>query len=66
MDPEIFWDYMLSRDREKVIKAYDRLKADEKTTVILHLKRMSGEDGWHEEQRKSASFALKVLNEEQS
>jgi hypothetical protein len=55
------WDGLLSRDAEKVKNVYAGLSAENQKTVLAHLHKMAEESGWHEEQVKSARFALDEL-----
>lgn len=59
--PDVIWDNLLSREDEKVLSAFNLLTEEEKTAVLVHLKRMVEEGGWHEEQQKSARCALEAL-----
>ncbi len=47
---ELLWDMILSRDPDKIMDAYEKLKPEEKDGVLEHLKRMTTEEGWHDEQ----------------
>ncbi len=65
-DPiEMFWEEILSRQRDRILIAFRSLSEDEKAAVLNHLKGMTSEPGWHPEQIRSASTALDVLNDEQ-
>jgi len=59
--PETLWDYLLSRDQNRVRAAFAGLDPAEKKAVLEHLRRMSSEPGWHPEQRESARAALHAL-----
>lgn len=62
-DPlEILWDGLLSRNTERIRAVYAGLDPDSQVEVLQHLERMTTEDGWHPEQRKSAKAALSVLS----
>ena len=61
MDIEEFWDYMLSREPEKITIAFQALSKEEQKNVQNHLKSMAFEDGWLPEQRASAQAALNVI-----
>jgi len=62
IDPvEQFWDNMLSRQPERIRAAYGSLTAADKENLITHLKNMVSEEGWQEEQRKSAQAALDAI-----
>ncbi len=58
---EKFWDQILSRDPERIREAYQNLTGKEQQALIQHLNRMSTENDWHPEQKKSALAALQVL-----
>jgi hypothetical protein len=61
---EQLWDNLLSRQLERVRKAYRSLDKDEQVAVLAHLRKMESEPGWHPEQRTSAIVALEALGEE--
>jgi len=61
LDPEAFWDAILSRDPQQIRTAFAPLGRAEKQAVLQHLYRMATEPGWHPEQRLSARTALKAL-----
>ncbi|MHB1119208.1 MAG: hypothetical protein ACYC11_04020 [Bellilinea sp.] len=62
-DPlEILWDSLLSRNEKQIRAAYERLDPASRNEVMQHLLRMSTEEGWHPEQRKSAQSALLALS----
>jgi hypothetical protein len=58
---EILWDALLSRQAETVRQAFSSLSEGERLAVLVHLRRMANEPGWHPEQRASAQEALKAL-----
>ncbi len=60
-DLETFWAALLSRQPERILAAFHTLSAEEKEAVLVHLKRMAEENGWHPQQRASARTALQVL-----
>jgi hypothetical protein len=65
VDPiEALWEEILSRQLERIQKAFAPLSPEEKTAVLKHLKGMVSEPGWHPEQVVSASQALDALKEE--
>jgi methionine salvage enolase-phosphatase E1 len=65
VDPvEAFWEEILSRQQERIQKAFAPLSPEEKITVLKHLKGMVSEPGWQPEQVVSASQALDALKEE--
>ena len=55
------WEDLLSCQAEKVGQAFAGLDEEAQQAVLEHLHRMVAEEGWHPEQRRSASFALNVL-----
>lgn len=62
-DPlEVLWNKLLSRNPKQIRAAFAGLDAASQTEVLQHLQRMSTEEGWHPEQRKSAEAALAALN----
>ena len=64
-DPiETLWEEILSRQTERIQAAFAALSADEKASVLDHLKQMTSEPGWHPEQIASASKALETLNDD--
>jgi hypothetical protein len=58
---ENLWNDLLSRDAIKAQAAFSRLEIEEQQDVLLHLKRMTTDQGWHPEQRASAAAALEAL-----
>ena len=64
-DPiEAFWEEILSRQQERIQKAFAPLSPEEKFAILNHLKGMVSEPGWQPEQVVSASQALDALKEE--
>ena len=61
---EAFWEEILSRQQERIHKAFAPLSPEEKIAVFNHLKLMVSEPNWHPEQVVSASQALNALKEE--
>lgn len=61
---QIFWDGILSEDREAVLKAYRSVSKEEQLACLKHLRTMISEEGWQEAQIRSAAFALDILNKE--
>jgi hypothetical protein len=59
--PEELWDAILSRESVCISKAWQGLTPEERDTLLAHLERMTGEDGWHPEQVTSAQFALDTI-----
>lgn len=60
---EILWNSLLSRQPDLVREAFSGLNLVEQKAVLSHLHRMTEEDGWHREQRISASIALRELDD---
>jgi hypothetical protein len=58
---ENLWNDLLSRDATKTQAAFFALEIEEQQAVLVHLKRMATEQGWHPEQRASAAAALEAL-----
>ncbi len=62
MDPiEFLWKELLSGEAERTRRAFADLPASEQQAVLLHLRRMSTENGWHPGQAESARAALDAL-----
>ena len=61
VDLEALWERLLSRNAKLVKEAFSELADKERESVLVHLKRMAGEPGWHVEQRRSARSALRIL-----
>ncbi len=61
--PEDVWEAILSRQPGSIRAAFAGLEAAEQAAVLAHLRRMSTEEGWHPEQRRSAQEALAALEE---
>ena len=60
---EQLWDNLLSREVGKIKSSFQHLNQSEQNAIIEHLNRMTSEDGWHPEQKKSAQIALKEIEE---
>ena len=58
---ERLWDNLLSREPDKIKSTFHHLNQSECSAVIEHLNRMTLEDGWHPEQKKSAIIALQII-----
>lgn len=59
---EEFWGHLLSRDAERTRTTFRSLKdAEERQSILAHLRRMATEDGWAEPQRISAQHALDAI-----
>ena len=59
---EDFWGEILSRNKELIRAAIDRLDVIDQEVVLVHLNRMVDEPGWQDEQRISAQVALEALD----
>lgn len=57
------WTEILSREPNRIRKAFKNLTRSEKLSVRAHLIRMTNETGWHPEQIKSASLALEAIKD---
>jgi hypothetical protein len=62
----IFWDAILSREPKQILSVFEILDTATRKAVILHLERMASEEGWLDEQRRSAQVALDVVRAPQS
>ena len=60
-DLETLWEKLLSRQPDLVRAAFSGLAAQERQSVVAHLRSMASESGWHTEQRLSAQSALDAL-----
>lgn len=60
-DLDNFWFEILSKDPDRIDKAWQWLDDDEQHALINHLQRMSSETGWQEGQRRRAQMALAVI-----
>jgi NADH:ubiquinone oxidoreductase subunit E len=59
---ENFWAEILSREPARIQAAMATLEDDEqREAIIVHLRRMTTEEGWLEPQRISAQVALEAL-----
>jgi hypothetical protein len=61
-NPEELWDRILSRQADLIQSAFAHLSPEEQSAVLIHLRRMSEEPRWLEEQRLSAQAALQALS----
>ena len=59
--PDELWDAILSRETQRVLNAWVKLDPEEQTSLLVHLVRMTSEDGWHPEQVTSAQAALDAI-----
>ncbi len=59
---EDFWAEVLSSEPARVRSAMQNLSADERRTVMAHLRRMAAGSGWSEGQRDRARAALDSLD----
>ncbi len=58
---EKLWEALLSRDSATIRSTFNQLPDNEQKNILLHLRRMANEPGWHPEQRISAQAALEAL-----
>jgi len=63
IDPDFFWEELLSGEPQRAQAVFAPLSNDEKRAVRAHLGRMVSESGWQAAQRKSARAALNALEE---
>jgi hypothetical protein len=56
-----FWSELLSGDAGRARQAFAPLSSDEQQAVLLHLRRMTTEPGWHPAQVENALAALDAL-----
>jgi len=62
MEPlEFFWENILSRSPERIRAIFKTIDEDSQRAVIIHLEKMTNEEGWHPEQVISAQAALDAL-----
>lgn len=67
MDPlEWFWEKLLSRSPEQIRAVFKTIDEASQREVLVHLKKMASEEGWHPEQAASARAALEALAEYQN
>ncbi len=59
---ELLWDNILSRDPKKICETLKILRVEDRQNVMTHLHRMAEDHGWHPEQRTSAEFALRAID----
>ncbi len=57
-----FWEEILSGEPARVRAAFADLDLATREAVILHLKRMADDEGWHPLQQASARSALQALD----
>lgn len=60
------WEALLSRQPEQVLSAYQHATPAEQAAILIHLQRMTSEDGWQPEQKLSAQIALQVITQAQT
>ena len=60
---EELWDHLLCRQAEQILSVYQELSKTEQIAIRNHLKQMTLEEGWHDEQRISAQVALTTISE---
>lgn len=58
------WSAILSEDEDTIVGIQKFLDPTDLASIIDHLKIMATEAGWHPSQRKSASFAMALLEKE--
>ena len=58
---EDLWNALLSENAEIIISIQKILEPNEFKLIIDHLNKMATGNGWHPSQKKSASFALEIL-----
>jgi hypothetical protein len=58
---EKLWGDLLSCESKIVIRAFEKLDFNSRQNVVVHLKAMASEKGWHIKQKKSARIALKAI-----
>jgi len=61
---EALWNDLLSRELERIRKAFYSLDPPSQVIVLAHLQRMLSESGWQPEQRLSARAALQTLEKQ--
>lgn len=62
-DPERFWAGLLSGDPRQVRSVLLGLPPGERSQVVDHLRRMTGDPGWQAAQRRRARRALEAIGE---
>jgi hypothetical protein len=60
-DLEKFWDGILSEDKAAVLSAFLSVPLAEQQQCLAHLREIVTGADWQPAQRRSAEFALKVL-----
>jgi hypothetical protein len=55
------WDSLLGQKPEQIRSIFTALSADDQQAILVHLKKMVTEEGWHPEQRISAETALNAI-----
>lgn len=63
---EIFWDKLLSREKNAIIEAFDSLSQKEQVKIVNHLKNIISNPDYLDQQKESASIALQTIKEHQS
>jgi hypothetical protein len=58
---ERLWEDLLSRQPDRIWKAFASLGAPDQEAVLAHLHCMISETGWQPEQRASARAAIKAI-----
>jgi hypothetical protein len=59
--PDIFWDGILSREKQRILFMFSSIDKMSQRSVVEHLLRMVEEEGWQPEQRQSARIALCII-----
>jgi hypothetical protein len=55
------WETLISREHDRILRAYESLQPDQKIAILEHLQKMVSESGWQPEQRNSAQAALDAI-----
>jgi hypothetical protein len=55
------WDSLLGQKPEQIRSIFTTLSAGDQQAILVHLKKMVTEEGWHPEQRISAETALNAI-----
>ncbi len=62
---EVMWAGILSRNTPLILAIWKALNQEDQHNIWRHLRRMAHEEGWAEQQRVSAQYALDALHENQ-
>lgn len=63
-DLELFWADLLSEEADRVVAAWITLDEGEQSSILVHLRRMTSEDGYAESQVAAAQTALHIIETE--